>query len=206
MAYAYQNRATYLEEKQAEEHQPARARIRRAAADDLHRPALPARRKSRRPSSGDVRRDLAVRPAWCSRSCKRSWRPAGDGSRGRRTGLPAPARPLETITCHDILLALRASQGQELATRDEPTRAEVYGEFHRIEEAERQAASSVTMLALVNRAQARLQLAPPPATEDLKPVAAPPTPTAGAPATPPPKPERPPAPQRADEEPTPFPD
>ncbi len=64
-----------------------------------------------------------------------------------------PARPLESITCHDILLALRASQGQELATRDEPTRSEVYGEFHRIEEAERQAASSVTMLALVNRAQ-----------------------------------------------------
>jgi hypothetical protein len=61
---------------------------------------------------------------------------------------------LETITCHDILLALRASQGQELATRDEPARSEVYGEFHRIEEAERHAAASVTMLALVNRAQA----------------------------------------------------
>jgi membrane protein len=69
-----------------------------------------------------------------------------------------PARPIENITCHDILLALRASQGQELATRDEPSRAEVYGEFERIQEAERQAASSVTMLALVNRAQARLQL------------------------------------------------
>ena len=64
-----------------------------------------------------------------------------------------PARPLEAITCHDILLAMRATQGQELATREEPARAEVYGEFHRIEEAERQAASAVTMLALVNRAQ-----------------------------------------------------
>ena len=69
-----------------------------------------------------------------------------------------PARPLENITCHDILLALRASQGQELATRDEPTRSEVYGEFHRIEEAERQAAASVTMLALVNRAQGQKEL------------------------------------------------
>jgi membrane protein len=67
-----------------------------------------------------------------------------------------PARPLECITCHDILLAMRASQGQELATRDEPTRAEVYGEFHRIQEAERQAASSVTMLALIARAQAHV--------------------------------------------------
>jgi membrane protein len=68
-----------------------------------------------------------------------------------------PARLMETITCHDILVALRAAQGQELATRDEPTRAEVYGEYKRIQEAERLAAESVTMLALAHRAQAQLQ-------------------------------------------------
>jgi hypothetical protein len=63
---------------------------------------------------------------------------------------------MEQITCHDILQAMRATQGQELATRDEPSRAEVYGEFQRIQEAERQVASAVTMLALANRAQAHL--------------------------------------------------
>jgi len=68
-----------------------------------------------------------------------------------------PARPMESITCHDLLLAMRASQGQELETRAEPTRQEVYGEFQRIQEAERAAASSVTLLALVNRAQLQLQ-------------------------------------------------
>lgn len=62
-----------------------------------------------------------------------------------------PARPLEMISCHDVLLAMRASQGQELATRDGPARVEVYGEYQRIEEAERLAASGVTMLALVQR-------------------------------------------------------
>jgi len=67
-----------------------------------------------------------------------------------------PSRPMEGITCHDILLAMRSSQGQELVTRDEPTRIEVYGEFQRIEEAERQAASAVNMLSLANRAQARV--------------------------------------------------
>jgi hypothetical protein len=41
-------------------------------------------------------------------------------------------------------------------------RAEVYGEFARIEEAERQAASSVTMLTLVNRLPARPEIAAPP--------------------------------------------
>jgi hypothetical protein len=38
---------------------------------------------------------------------------------------------------------------------------EVLGEFARIQAAEKEAASSVTMLALVNRAQARLELAAP---------------------------------------------
>jgi len=69
----------------------------------------------------------------------------------------APARPLETINCHHILLAMRATHGQELATRDEPMRAEVLGEFARIQAAEKSAAASVTMLALVSRAPAQLE-------------------------------------------------
>ena len=76
----------------------------------------------------------------------------------------APARPLDAINAHHILYALRAGGGQEPLLRDEPVRAEVYGEFARIEEAERRAAASVTMLALVNRAHSRLELAPPPPT------------------------------------------
>jgi DNA-binding IscR family transcriptional regulator len=71
-----------------------------------------------------------------------------------------PARPLENITCHDVLQAMRASQGHDLETRDEPARAEVYGEFHRIAEAERQAAASVSMLTLANRALAKQLEAP----------------------------------------------
>jgi len=71
-----------------------------------------------------------------------------------------PARPLDAINAHHILHAMRGG-GQELQLRNEPVRAEVYGEFARIEEAERQAAAAVTMLALVNRAHARLELAPP---------------------------------------------
>jgi membrane protein len=71
---------------------------------------------------------------------------------GGAEGAYVPARPLESINAYQILHALRAGGGQELPMRDEPARAEVYGEFARIEEAERQAASSVTILALVNRA------------------------------------------------------
>ncbi len=73
----------------------------------------------------------------------------------------APARPLESINAHDILLAMRTGGGQELPLRDDSARGEVFGEFARIEEAERQAASSVTMLELVNRAAPRIEIAAP---------------------------------------------
>jgi membrane protein len=80
-----------------------------------------------------------------------------------------PARPLEAINAHHILQAMRATHGQELVTRDEPIREEVYGEYARIQEAEKQAASTVTMLALVGRAQARLEFqAPQTAGDELK--------------------------------------
>ena len=86
-----------------------------------------------------------------------------------------PARPLEQINAHHILQAMRA-RGQELHMRNEPVREEVYGEFARIQEAEKQAASSITMLALVHRADASLELAaaPPPAKEiELSPALVP---------------------------------
>ena len=73
----------------------------------------------------------------------------------------APARPLDTINAHDVLHAMRTGTGQELPMRGGPVRAEVYGEFARIEKAEHDAAAAVTLLALVNRAHARLALTVP---------------------------------------------
>jgi DNA-binding IscR family transcriptional regulator len=72
-----------------------------------------------------------------------------------------PARPLDLINAHDILRSMRAGGGQELLSRDEPVRAEIFGEFARIEEAEKQTASAITLLALVNRAQSHLEIAAP---------------------------------------------
>ena len=72
-----------------------------------------------------------------------------------------PARPLDAINAHHILRAIRAGSGQDITTRDEPARAEVLGEFAKIEEAERAAASSVTLLTLVNRAQKQIGNAAP---------------------------------------------
>jgi hypothetical protein len=50
---------------------------------------------------------------------------------------------------------MRATHGQELDTKDEPARVEVFGEFSRIQQAEKEAAGGVTILVLANRALAR---------------------------------------------------
>jgi membrane protein len=65
-----------------------------------------------------------------------------------------PARPLETITVQDVFQALRTGEGREVATKDEPVRDLVRGEFEKIEHAESEAAGAVTLRALVNEAEA----------------------------------------------------
>lgn len=156
VAYAYQNRATYFEEKQVEHiNQRGREfialRLMTFVGQRFLRGELP-------PSAVEIAEALAI-PTRLVQQVMRiitAARLMTETSSAEPGYLPA--RPLENITCHDVLLAMRASQGHELATRDEATRAEVYGEFHRIEEAERQAAATVTMLALVSRAQASREL------------------------------------------------
>lgn len=155
VAYAFQNRATYLEEKQVENvNQRGREFIALRLMTLLGQrylagePAL---------TVSELANELGV-PTRLVRQIMQTLAAARlvVETTGAETAY-LPARPMENITCHDILLALRATQGQELATRDEPTRLDVYGEFQRIQHAERQAASSVTLLSLAQRAQAQLQ-------------------------------------------------
>src|ERR1035437_8943447 len=134
VAYAYQNRASYYEEKQIENiiqrgREFIALRLMTCIGQRFTRGEPP-------PSAIEIAEALAVPTRLVQQimetlgAARLVAEAAGDD--------PAypPARPLEDITCHDVLLALRASQGQELATRDEPTRSEVYGEFQRIQEAE----------------------------------------------------------------------
>jgi len=86
-----------------------------------------------------------------------------------------PARPLEHINAHDILTAIRTGTGQELPVTEEPALKEIYGEFARIEQAERETASVISLLDLANRLPARAELAAPemisedPPAEDIEP-------------------------------------
>jgi len=67
---------------------------------------------------------------------------------------------------------MRTGVGQELPMCEEPALAEIYGEFARIEQAERNAAAGVSLLALANRVPPRAALAEPKNVEPEKVVKA----------------------------------
>ena len=159
VAYAFQNRESYLQEKLAENvNQRGREfvslRLMTCIGQRFHCGLPP-------PTVQQMSRELGI-PSKLVQQVLQTLLAARlvVEISGAESGY-SPARPLDAINGHHILLAMRATQGQELVTRDEPVRMEVYGEFARIQAAEKEAASSVTMLALVNRAQARLEIAPP---------------------------------------------
>jgi membrane protein len=155
VAYAWQNRATYFEEKQVENiNQRGKEFVSLRLVTLVGEHYLAGRAP---PTATQMAMQLAV-PTRLIRQIMQTLSAARIivETLGPETGY-IPARPMESITCHDILNAIRSTHGQELSTRDEPMRAEVFGEFQRIQEAERQAASSVTMLALANRARRQLR-------------------------------------------------
>jgi len=150
VAYAFQNRRTYLQEKQAEGvHQRGREFVALRLATEIAR-----------------RFQEAEKPATLSTLAERVGVPtrlAGQVLRiltqarllvettGTETAY-VPARPASQITAQDILQAIRAGQGMDLGTREEPAREVVRGEFERIAAAERSVAAAVTLQNLARRA------------------------------------------------------
>ena len=65
-----------------------------------------------------------------------------------------PARPLEKITCHDVLHALRSNQNGSVSTRDDTMREQVRDHSERFQEGQKAAASNVTLAALAAEAAA----------------------------------------------------
>ena len=63
---------------------------------------------------------------------------------GAETGY-SPARPLDKISCHDVLDSMRSGLGQPVATREEPAKEQVSAELEKIRDAERQAGQGKTL-------------------------------------------------------------
>ena len=151
VAYAYQNRAAYLQDKQAENiNQRGREFIALRLMQWVGQRFLHGEPPATVPEMADglVVPTRLVQQIMQTLIAARLVVEVAGGETAY-----APARPLERINCHDILQALRAGQGQELATRAGPARTEVYGEFQKIMDAEEKAASGVSVLAMVNRTE-----------------------------------------------------
>ncbi len=155
VAYAWQNRAAYIQQKQAEN---INQRGREFVALRLMQHVGQRFLRGERPATVPEMAEALVVPTRLVEQIMQTLLAAGLvvevmlDAKGRELAY-SPARPLESISCHDILAALRVGQGQELETCNDPGRAEVFGEFERILEAERKAASSVNLLTMARRAE-----------------------------------------------------
>jgi membrane protein len=157
IAYAYQNRAAYLQDRLAEN---VNQRGREFVALRIMTCLGQRFQNGERPVTvPQIATELGV-PSRLTQSVLRTL--AATRLVTEVAGAEAafvPARPLDAINAHDILLAMRTGTGQELPMRDDSSLAEIYGEFARIEQAERTAASTVSLLALANRVPPRAALA-----------------------------------------------
>src|SRR6185369_12491197 len=150
VAYALQNRQNYLQEKKAEGvNQRGREfvalRVMTHLAQRFEHGGNPA-------TLLEMATDLGVP----SRLVSRVLLPLVEGRlvlevTGVNQVAYAPARPPDKITCHDVIQIMRLGGGQEVETRHEPARPVVNAEFQKIQQAESQAASAVTLKELVGR-------------------------------------------------------
>jgi uncharacterized BrkB/YihY/UPF0761 family membrane protein/DNA-binding IscR family transcriptional regulator len=152
VAYAYQNRQSYLQEKQAEGvNQSGREfvalRVMTFIAQQFQSGAKP-------PGVNELASTLGVPTRLVSQVLQSLLHTKLLVEVLDREIRYTPARPLDQITAHDILHALRSGQGMELDTREDAHRARLRRHFSSINTAERETASALTLELMANDAQA----------------------------------------------------
>ncbi len=148
VGYAFQNRKAYVQEKQAESiNQRGREFV---AMRLMTRVAQSFFRGERPPTRLQMCQSLAVPSQLASQilSALTSAKLLVEVT-GREEAGYSPARPIEKITIEDVLHALRAGLGSELATAEDPARAVLREEYERVVLAEMHAAGSVTLQNIV---------------------------------------------------------
>ena len=145
VAYAHQNRRVYLQEKKAEGvNQRGREFVALRVMTHVARTFQAA---GKPPAAAEIAEALGVPSQLVSQILRTLVQARLLVEVIEQEPCITLARPLDRITAHDILMALRAGQGLELATREDRALARVRGEFDRIQAAERQAAA-VTLQSL----------------------------------------------------------
>lgn len=150
VAYAFQNRRTYFQERQAEGvHQRSREFV---ALRLMAQIAGRFDRGERPPSLTALAESLGVPTRLTGRilqtlvSMKLLVEVSDHGT------AYVPARPLSRISAHDILQAMRVGGGMDLATADDATREFLRAEFERINRAESDVAAAISLQEMARHA------------------------------------------------------
>lgn len=146
VAYAFQNRQAYIQEKQAESvNQRGREFIALRLMTHIARNFSAGGRPL---SLVELSRELAV-PSQLAQKILCALVHAGLVVEATDTDQRfTPGRPLDRISAYDIVSALRLGSGHELATSEDESRLLVRAEFERMLLAEREAGSVITMQSL----------------------------------------------------------
>jgi membrane protein len=149
VAYVFQNRKAYLQERMAERvHQQGREFVALRFMVEISRRF--AHRRS--PPSAPTLATLMAVPARLASGILGNLAQSGliTETNGVEPGYQ-PARPLEQITLHHVLVALRTGIGSDIPTTTDPQRDLIRAEFNAVMEAEGIRGNQVTMADLVNR-------------------------------------------------------
>ncbi|MFA6545264.1 MAG: YhjD/YihY/BrkB family envelope integrity protein, partial [Limisphaerales bacterium] len=152
VAYSFQNRRAYFQERQVES---LDQRSREFIALRLMVEVARRFQSGEKPPSGSVLAELFGVPTRLTGKILTSLTSARLLTESNQ-GEPAyvPARPLEQMTCHDVLQALRVAPNGGLAMRPDATREPVRLHYERIQALEQAAAKNVTLAALAAEAAA----------------------------------------------------
>jgi membrane protein len=146
VAYAFQNRGAYIQEKQAESvNQRGREFIALRLMTHIARNFLAGERPL---SMVELSRQLGV-PSQLSHKVLCSLVQSGLLVEVNDNDIRfSPGRPLDRINAYHVLCALRAGTGNELATSEDDSRALVRSEFERMILAEQEAGSAISLQSL----------------------------------------------------------
>ena len=148
IAYAFQNRKIYLQEKVIEivghrDREILALRLMTIIGHRFQKAELPA-------NIQDLSDELEI-PTKLTQQVLQRLLGAHIVTEISGNGSYTPSRPLDSISIHDILLAMRSGGLEKLPPPANPCAAELLEEFEKIENAERAAANPVTLRDLVRR-------------------------------------------------------
>lgn len=146
VAYSFQNRRAYFQERQVESlDQHSREFIGLRIMVEIGRRFI----VGEKPATGAALSELLGVPTGLTGKILQAYvsaRLLAESQQGETAYLPA--RPLEKITCHDVLHALRSNANGSLSTRQDATREQVRGHYERFQSAQKTVSADVTLAAL----------------------------------------------------------